>query len=279
MCRAPCQRLPGQPRSGGPRLLATCGALAVAVCAAAPSRAADAFEIQVYDGTANHRGEVGLETHLNFVASGLRAASPPEAPAHQQLHLTFEPSVGVTDFLELGAYLQFARLADGAFRYAGAKLRCKLVTPPGWHRSLRLGFNVELSVLPDTFDASRFGGELRPIIAWEDDRLLLALNPNIGVSLARPGSAEGPGIEPGAMAKVKLFGGKVAAGLEYYADLGTFAGLVPFASQGHTLYEAVDLLGLGPVDLNLGIGQGLTSASNGFTVKVIVGLALGGKGR
>jgi hypothetical protein len=67
----------------------------------------DRFEIQVYQAEINDPGQVGLETHLNLTARGDRqAAYPGEIPPHHAFRLTVEPAVGVTRWLELGAYLQ-----------------------------------------------------------------------------------------------------------------------------------------------------------------------------
>jgi hypothetical protein len=248
--------------------LLCCAVLLLAV----PARAADPFEIQVYDGTANAPGIFGLEVHTNFVASGLTTAAAPEYPQQHQLHLTFEPSYGVTEWLELGGYLQFA-LRDGTEAdFAGFKLRAKLVTPHSFSEHLRLGLNFEYSHLPDTYDRARNGGELRPIAAWENDRFLFAVNPIVG--LAFDGS--GLSLEPAGMAKVKL--GHLAVGLEYYSSLGSLTGLDALRDQEHLLVEAVDLLGLEPLELNIGIGEGLTRGSNGLVFKVIFGWSFGGGG-
>ena len=123
----------------------------------------------------------------------------PELPSNRQAHATLEPSYGVTDSWELGAYLQGTLLPGGTFEYSGVKLRSKLVTPPGWHEHLRLGVNFELSRLPVAYDPARWGVEVRPIVAWEDDRFLFALNPNLGMPLTAPASRQGPELEPCAM--------------------------------------------------------------------------------
>jgi len=238
-----------------------------------PAAALDPFEIQIYDGTANAAGEPGLELHLNYVARGLRSSVGPELPPDHQAHVTLEPSYGVTSFWELGAYLQGTLRPDGSFDYAGAKLRSKLVTPPGWHEHLRLGINLEISLLPSSYDRSRWGTEVRPIIAWEDDRWLFALNPNFEMALAAPDRSEGPGFEPGAMAKLKLAG--IAVGLEYYAALGPVKSFLPVAQQEHYLFEALDVLSWQGVELNVAVGEGLTDASNRVVLKTIVGYSFG----
>ena len=253
-----------------PLTLALAAALLSALGWAPVARAADPFEIQVYDATANAPGVFGLELHVNDVPSGLRQAPAPELPQDGQAHFTLEPSIGVTPFLELGAYLQSTLRPDGVFDYSGLKLRSKFVSPPGTWEHLRLGVNLELSRLPARYDRNRWGGEVRPIVAWENDRFLFAANPIVGITFTS--GSTGPTFEPAAMAKVKL-GSRVAVGLEYYGDLGAIGSPDPLAAQQHSLFEAFDLIGYPPFELNFGVGEGLTSATNKLVVKAIFGWA------
>lgn len=232
--------------------------------------AVDPYEIQVYDGAANPAGAPGLEVHMNTVAEGQKSADPPELPSHHQSHLTLEPSFGVTSFWELGAYLQSALEPDGRFDYAGAKLRSKFVTPPGWHPHLRLGFNIELAAIPSRFDADRFGTELRPIVAWENASWLLAANPNFETSLAGDGLSDGPAFEPAVMGVFKVRE-LVGFGLEYYAGFGPVSHPHAWNDQEHYLYEVFHLLSEENVELTGGVGEGLTGASNPLVFKVILG--------
>jgi hypothetical protein len=237
------------------------------------AHAIDPFEIQVYDGTANAPGVPGLELHVNRVFDGVKATDPPEAPQHHQTHITLEPSMGVAPFWEIGAYLQSALLADGSYDYAGSKLRSKFVSPPGWHEHVRIGVNLELAILPHKFDRSGQSMEVRPILAWEDRTWLFATNPIVGMELGSPGWREGPALEPSLMALYK-WREQLAFGIEYYADLGAFAsGFLAWRQQEHYLFEAVNLLCVPRLELNLAIGEGLTAASNPIIAKLIVGYA------
>jgi len=248
-------------------LLAALAALAALAGWPAPALGADAFEIQVYDGTANPAGVFGLELHVNDAIDGVKTAPPPELPPHHLLHVTLEPSLGVTRFWELGAYLQTALRADGGgYEFAGAKLRSKLVTPGGWRPHLRLGLNMEAGHLLARYAPERWGAELRPIVAWEDARFLLAVNPIVGIPLT--GGA--PTFEPAAMALVKI-GGVLSAGLEYYGDLGAIVTSGHREAGEHTLFEVVNLLSLPNLELDAGLGEGLTSSSSRLVAKVIVG--------
>jgi hypothetical protein len=250
--------------------LARAAWLASATSFASRAWAGDPFEIQVYDGTANAPGVPGLELHVNDWATGHRLSNPPEAPLHGQFHATLEPSLGITPSWELGAYLQSAvRTDDGAVDWAGIKLRSKLVTPPDWDPHWRLGVNVEVSYLPPAYDRSQWGSELRPIAAWQSARWLFAINPILDQSLAGPDGSSGPSFQPAL--KVAVTVGPVALGVEYYATLGYLTDLPPLREQEHYVYEVVDLVSVGKLELNAGLGEGLTPASEGLTVKVIAG--------
>jgi hypothetical protein len=246
------------------------GLLPAFVLATRTARAIDPFEIQVYDGTANSPGSPGLELHVNRVFSGLTTAPPPELPQNGQTHFTLEPSLGITPFWELGGYFQMAIRADGTFDYAGVKLRSKFVTPKDWQPHLRLGLNLEVSLLPTAYDRDQWGAEIRPIVAWENERWLFVVNPIVDLSLAGPDYGAGPTFEPAAMAKVKI-AETVEVGLEYYGDFGPIASPLPPRQEIHYLFEAADLISVRSFELNVGIGEGLTPASNAFVGKLIVG--------
>jgi hypothetical protein len=243
--------------------------LAIILAIHGPASAVDPFEIQVYDGTADAPGEVGLEAHVNYVASGLTSARPPELPQNHQAHFALEPSYGVLPTWEVGGYLLAALRPDGTFDVVGGKARSKLVTPNGWSAHARLGLNLELSYLREAYDAERWGGELRPIASWDSERVTLAINPIVGVSL-RGGPLT---FEPAAMALLK-FPGLVSFGVEYYAELGPLSSPAPLHAQEHYLFEVANLLRSSTFELNVGVGQGLTGASNPFVAKVIVGYRL-----
>jgi hypothetical protein len=234
--------------------------------------AVDPFEIQVYDGTANAPGVPALEIHANHVFSGLTTSEPPELPLNHQTHLTLEPSLGLAPFWEVGGYFQTALRADGTFDYAGVKLRSKFVTPPDWSPHLRLGVNLELSILPETYDRDRWGAEVRPIVAWENERWLLAANPILGFAWAGPGAHDGLTFEPAAMAKIKIEN-TVAIGLEYYASVGPIFEPAALDDELHYIYEVVDVLGLPHLELNVGVGEGFAGARNALVGKLIVGYA------
>jgi hypothetical protein len=247
-------------------------AAAIGASAATRARAADAFEIQVYDGSANPPGRMGIELHLNSVLSGRREATPPELPPHHQTHATLEPALGITPWWELGAYLQSALLPDGTYHYAGAKLRTKFMRPYAPAHLARLGVNLELARIQPAYEADRWGTEIRPFVAWTawNGRLSFAVNPILDIALT--GDDRTPAFEP-ALSAVYVFESLLSIGVEYYASLGPITGWLPVAQQEHTLFEVINVLAWQHWELNVGIGEGLTDASNPLVGKLILGFS------
>jgi len=237
------------------------------------ARAFDPFEIQIYDGTANDPGEVGLEAHLNHVLKGHKDAPPPLLPDHHQTHLTLEPSLGVTEIWEVGAYLQSTFSGDG-YDFAGMKLRSKVVTKKSFHEHVRLGINVELGRLPAKFSDVPWGAELRPIFAYEDARWLFAVNPNLGFTPFGCPEDDGcaPSLEPGAALYRKA--GPLSLGFEYYGSLGPISHPHALTDQEHYLFAVGNVLAFEGWELNMGVGRGMTAASNEYLLKAIVGHAI-----
>jgi hypothetical protein len=252
--------------------------LALACLALAPARASalDRFEIQVYGPDVEEPGHVGVELHSNYTVQGERTpAYPGEIPPDRTARFTLEPAVGVTPWLELGAYLQLlAAPAEGA-RFGGAKLRAKMVAP-GWLPSpFFLGLNVEVARVPLAVEQDQWTSELRPFVGWRNRWLLLSLNPILGAALAGKDRLR-PSLEPAFKVSVDTQRG-FALGAEYYAELGFVDGPTPLRDQAHYLFGVFDLAapagGAEPAwELNVAIGGGVTRAADqALIVKTIVG--------
>ena len=246
--------------------------LILSLAVTTPAWAVDPFEIQVYEGDINDPLQAGLEVHSNFVASGRQdAAFPGEVVPHHTWRTTLEPSFGVLEWWELGAYLQFATApARSEAHFGGFKLRSKLVVPRRHTGAFTVGLNMELGRGVAALGSDQWDTEFRPILAWEHGRVFAAVNPIFGWALSGDTRAA-PDLEPCAKLRVDT-GLAFALGLEYYAGLGPISDPLPLAAQEHFVYAAVDLLE-GPIELNLGVGHGLTAASDDWTVKAILGVA------
>jgi hypothetical protein len=245
---------------------------AAIVIAPSAARAVDPFEIQVYDGTLADPGTLGAELHANTVVSGLRTAEPPELPSHHQSHFTLEVAYVLTPVWEVGAYFQTAVLSDGSFKHAGDKLRTKVIVPVRAGSPFHFGVNVEIARIPEEFDRNVWGTELRPIATWSSPggAIYASINPIVDLALGGPDRNEAPSFEPAATIRY-VRADLLSVGLEYYAALGPIGSWLPARDQEHYIYEVIDVLRWKRIELNLGVGQGLTAASNDFVAKMILG--------
>jgi hypothetical protein len=267
--------------------IATFGAgivLATTTCATRVE-ATDAFEIQVYDAEINAPLQPGLEVHTNYTFAGRDVpAYDGEVVPDRALRLTLEPALGITEWLELGAYLQsmwsFASEGSGP-RFGGVKLRAKMVVPRRFELPVFLGLNVEIARIPHPLEENVWSNELRPIVGWTNGWLLLDVNPILSWGLSGP-HAFAPELEPAAKVAINTQQG-FALGIEHYSGLGLFSeGFSPLRRQDHLLFVIFDLVrpAGAPEDpsaweVNAGLGHALTKETpQQWIIKTIVGHAL-----
>jgi hypothetical protein len=285
-----------KPKSPNPRDYAKIGSglLLGAVLLAIPCTgfATDRFEIQVYQADVDRPWQPSLEIHLNHTISGRKTpAYEGEQAPHHVGRLTLEPALGITEFLEVGGYLQNMLNADGHYRFAGWKLRMKWVIPERYTGRFFFGLNAEIGKVPRAVEEQGWANEFRPILGYYDGHWLFAINPIVGYALSGPDKGR-PDLEPAAKLGFNTQYGFIV-GAEYYAGLGYLTALpTPIAEQDHLLFLTFDLAerasGIAsnapptpaketptePWELNLGLGCGLTEATPQHVIlKAIVGKA------
>lgn len=256
------------------RISALCRSLAALLAATASHFAVPAAhavdEIQVYNAEIAPLHTFTLQQHLNYVWSG---SQTPDfdggfAPYHS-LNGTPELAYGVTDWYEIGFYAPFAVDSSGAFLPGGAKLRHLFVSPHAERRKVFYGLNIELSYQAPRFSPSPFAIEFRPILGVRDLGWEFIVNPIVDVSFGSGGSVD---FAP-ALRLARDVGGGVMLGAEYYTDFGPIGAIPPSDAQKHTLFGVVDFTMFG-LDVNFGLGCGLTDASDKVVTKLIIGRAL-----
>ena len=253
--------------------LGTIAGVALAVLLTPPAKAVD--EIQVYNAGIAAPGQFTIQQHLNYIALGQKDPPfPGGLVSNRSLNGTPEFAYGVTDWWEVGLYLPFA-VQDGRFYSDSFKLRTLFVSPNAEQHNVFFGVNFEFSNSQPKFAQTRFGIEIRPIVGVRNGDWEFIVNPIVDIGIGRLGEAD---FAPAARLARKL-GPDLAIGLEYYADLGQIGNFLKLADQQHTLFAVTDFK-LGVFGVNFGVGYGLTSASDRFVVKTIVGYAFpvpGGK--
>lgn len=250
-----------------------------AVILASPAWAMDKFEIQVYQGEHNDPGQASVELHSNYTPVGQKTPGyAGETPADGTLRLTLEPALGVTEWFEVGAYLQTMVSPSDNAQFGGWKLRTKFIVPERLKLPVTLGINVELGRVPKSVEEFGWANEFRPIISLNLGRFGLTFNPIFGFSLTGP-EAYKPDFEPAFKAKWDTNKG-FALGFEHYAALGRFdQGFVSRRQQEHLTFLVFDLEpadGQPPIpwELNIAVGRALTDVTaQQWLVKAIVGRA------
>jgi hypothetical protein len=252
-----------KPRSA-PLSLLTCVIFTLAFTTAA--RAVD--EIQVYNAGIAAPGQLTIQQHLNYVALGLKQPPfPGGLVSNGSINGTPEFAYGLTDWWEVGLYLPFA-IQDRQFLSDSVKLRTLFVSPHADQRTFFYGVNFELSNSTPKFAQTRFGLEIRPIIGLRHAQWEFIVNPIVDIGFGKYGQANfAPAVRLARKLDQDLF-----VGLEYYADFGEIGRFGRLADQQHTLFAVTDFK-LGVLNVNLGLGYGLTPSSDRFVVKTIVGYA------
>jgi hypothetical protein len=208
---------------------------------ASVAHAQDEFEIQVYDAETAPKGDPGIELHLNHHL--IERSS-------NQTHTTFEPHYGLTDWLELGGYLQMSTARGDEHEFAGVKLRAKMRWPHRtWQERLGFAVNFELSAVPSQFEADVWGSEMRPIAELRAGRLVALVNPILATDLA--GDLAGhPQFEPCAKLAMMVTD-RIDVGVEGYAAFGPVDDLGSESVQRG--YAVLDYAGR-TFDVNVGVG-------------------------
>ena len=70
----------------------------------------------------------------------------------------------------------------------------------------------------------------------------------------------------------RILGQNRFVGIEYYADFGHIGHFLPLSEQSHQAFAITDSK-LGKLDVELGIGYGLTPGSDRLVTKAIIGYA------
>jgi len=246
-------------------LTALAGAV-VSIGLGQPARAAD--EIQVYNAGIAAVGQFTIQQHLNYIPLGLKEPPfPGGLVSNHSINGTPEFAYGVTDWWEVGLYLPFA-IQDQQFLSNAFKLRTLFVSPNADKRDVFYGVNLEFSNTTPKFSQTRFTMEIRPIIGVRHADYEFIFNPIVDAGFGKLGELD---FAPAARLARKL-GPDTYLGLEYYADFGEIGNFAKLADQQHTLFLVTDFK-LGVVDVNFGVGYGLTPASDRWVIKTILGYA------
>jgi len=242
--------------------------LLACVVGAAPARAfAQTDEIQVYTAEIAAKGVFNLTLHTNFIADGNPTpAFPGAVTADHSLNGVPEWAYGVATWFEAGLYMPlYSRDRTMGWGLNGYKLRALFVVPHAADRKFVFGANFEFSFNNPRWDTSRHTAEVRPIIGWHLKPIDIIINPIVDTAWDGFGNLE---FVP-SMRVAYNKNDKLAFAVEEYADFGPLRKFRPAGQQVHQLYGVLDYSSHF-CDIEAGVGFGLTSASDKYTLKLIL---------
>ena len=246
--------------------------LACALVVGAPARRAaaiDFYEIQIYPVDTEPQKHLSVELHSNTVttATGNEAR---EALEPYQIHETLEATYGVLPFAEVGQYLCTAKLSNGHYEYAGARTKIHFGVPitDGW--PVRFGGNIELAYMRRAAEENPLALEMRPIAQADFHKFTLIGNFSFEKPFSGPGTHRGVTFSPSGQLSYQA-ASWITPAVEYYGDMGPLQVIPGVQRQQHFIVPAVNLNLLSQLELNLGVGFGVTRTSNGVFLKSIVG--------
>ena len=244
--------------------------LVTAITMAPRTLSAQTDEIQVYDGGLAAPGTFNLTLHDNYTPSGVTTPAFPGAlVAAKSFNGVPEWAYGVTEWFEAGLYLPLYSIGTTngttSAMLNGFKVRLLFAVPHADDRTFFYGVNFEFSYNAKHWDPKRYTSEIRPIIGWHLHPVDIIVNPILDNSYDGLKNLD---FAPCARVAYNV-SGTWALAAEEYADFGPLHQLYGASQQSHQLFAVVDHT-TKALDVEAGAGVGLTSASDGLTLKLIL---------
>jgi hypothetical protein len=228
---------------------------------ASPAGAAGFDEFQIFDGRIAEEGLPDLNIHLN---AGRRGRLGDGAPRNGLL-ATAEIGYATAPWHEVALLLPVAREFSGDTYGGGFKLRNTFISPGAEDRPFAYGLDIEIRNQSYRFSETDWAMTLRPIIDMRSGPWQLILNPAVEIPLGR----SGPNFAP-AVRGVRQVTPIVWLGLEHYMDFGRISRGEGLPRQAHQLFVTTDIKLSNRFALHLGLGHGLTHASDRWLGKMIL---------
>ena len=147
----------------------------------------------------------------------------------------------------------------------GFKLRTLFAVPKADERKFFYGANFEFSYNAKQWDEKRFTSEIRPIIGWHLNGTDIIINPILDNSYIGFKNLD---FAPSTRVAHK-FSPQWTLGLEEYGDYGALRSINTFHDQWHQFYFVADHSVKG-IDVEAGVGVGVTASSDKLTLKLIL---------
>ena len=233
-------------------------------------------EIQVYDGEIAEKGVFNLMIHTNFTPIGRKTPIFPGAIiANDSVNGASEWAYGVTDWFEQGLYLpvySFYSEGRGA-TINGFKIRELFVRPHAADHKVFWGVNYEFSVNALYWEPRRITSEIRPIIGLHLKPFDIIFNPIVDTDFT--GGFGNLEFVPATRIAYN-FNDKWAIAAEEYAGFGPLRDFLPANDQFQEVWAVMDHQ-TKAVNIEAGVGVGVTAGSDRLTLKLMLSRDLNSK--
>ncbi len=233
--------------------------------------AIDFYEIQIYSVQTAPKDRLVVELHSNTVSTATGSAAKGALNPYQ-IHETLEASYGVLRYLEVGQYLCTAKLNNGEYEYAGARTKVHFGVPMTEQWPVQFGGNIELAYMRRQAEENPLSLELRPIVETHFHHFTAIGNFVFEKPFNGPGTHRGVAFSPSGVIAYDL-ARWIQPAVEYYGDVGPLQVIPGAQRQEHFIVPALNFDLVPQLELNFGVGIGLTRTSNGLFLKSIVGWA------
>ncbi len=237
--------------------------LALLASGARPARALNFFELEVYPATTEGQGLHEIESHSTFVANGRTPTegekSGVDARRHHLFRTSLEYNYGLTDKIDIAAYIDTQWESGKAPEYAGCRFRARgalfdkgrLPVDLGWY------FEAEFPALDD----ARVELEARPIVSKDIGRFTIDLDPAFELPTVTKSEIRTFQFNYGAHIIYRL-NPTIQPAIEFYGDIGHIRETDPSREQEHYIFPMLFGRIARGTYFQVGPGFGITPASD-----------------
>ena len=239
---------------------------AVALAVAPACAYAIEHEIRVHTDQIVDPGKRTVELHTNVGRPG----KDDEDREHRVVRVMPQLNYGFMRHWQVGIHLPLSHIA-GNVQWNGLRSELKYVAPHDKERGPYWGALGELMYSRELPEKGLWSTELTPIVGWRLGKWHVAFNPRFDLRL----SGEGRELEfsPAAMVLFKL-AERHEIGVEHHAELGPLKNFRATEQQKHVLFAAWHYKIGDSLNANVGIGRGLTDASESWVARMLLEVKL-----
>ena len=233
------------------------------------SCAQENYEIQVYAAPTMTKGSTIFELHSNFTFNGEKNINDGVRPSFHSLHETIEITHGITENFEIGFYLFTNYTNPYGYKIIGSHIRPRISAPEKWKWPVGVSLSAEIGLQSKNYSSDTRSIEIRPIVDKQLKNFYISFNPVFEIGLKGVNKDHTPSFAPNI--KTSYTFNKIALGLEYYGEIGQLNDVPVWNEQSHSLFLAADLYLDPKWEINFGPGFGLTTNTDRFVFKLLVG--------